>query len=67
MGTEVMGTEPEKDAPALLSNAGEHPTLNEMMRRDPALLSETDRERSAELLRRDRAVFIKAEADRKRR
>ncbi len=57
----------EKGAQVLLDEAGEHPTLNELMRRDPAALDESDRERLAELLRQDRAVFIKSEAERKRR
>lgn len=54
------------DAKELLSEAGEHPTLDELMRRDPEM-GEENRERLAELLRQERAVFIKSEAERKRR
>jgi len=53
------------DAPALLAAAAEHPTLDELMRRDPATLTEVERERQVELLRLDRARIIKAEAERK--
>ncbi len=55
------------EAPVLLSAACAAPTLDEMMRRDPAKLSESDRECLAERLRQDRAFFIKSEAERKRR
>ena len=62
-----MRVSPEKmDAPALLAAAAEHPTLAELMRRDPATLTEVERERQAELLRLDRARIIKAEAERKK-
>ncbi len=54
-------------APELLEAAGDCPTLDEMMRRDPADFDDTDRERLAELLRQERPIFIKAEAERKRR
>ncbi len=54
-------------APVLMNEAGSAPTLDELMRRDPAALGEDGRERLAELLRQDRAVFIKSEAERKRR
>ncbi len=62
-----MRVSPEKmDAPALLDAAAEHPTLNELMRRDPATLTDALRERQVELLRLDRARIIKAEAERKK-
>ncbi len=54
-------------APEALAQAGEEPTLDEMMRRDPADHTETSRERLVELLRQERPIFIKAEAERKRR
>lgn len=53
------------DAPALLTAVTEHPTLDELMRRDPATLTDSERERKVELLRLDRARYIKAEAERK--
>ncbi len=62
-----MSESKSASAPVLLDEAGEHPTLDELMRRDPAALSESDRECLAERLRQDRAVFIKSEAERKRR
>lgn len=55
----------EMDASALLDAAAEHPTLDELMRRDPATLTDLERERQVELLRLDRARYIKAEAERK--
>lgn len=54
------------NAPALLAEAAEHPTLDELMRRDPAGMSESERERHVELLRLRRAQFIKAEAEKGR-
>ena len=61
-----MGVSPEEmDAPALLDAAAAHPTLDELMRRDPATLTSVERERQVELLRLDRARLIKAEAERK--
>ncbi len=56
-------SEPTK-APELLDAAVEEPTLDEMMRRDPATLTTAERARGVALLRQDRAVFIKAEAER---
>jgi hypothetical protein len=41
------------------------PTLDEFMRRDPADVDTEGRARMVELLRHDRPIFIKAEADRK--
>lgn len=55
----------EHAAPALLDAACEEPTLDEFMRRDPALLDPPARERMAELLRQDRARYIKAQAEKK--
>ncbi len=54
------------NAPALLDAAALEPTLDELMRRDPAALTAPARERLAELLRQDRARCIKAEAERKK-
>ncbi len=54
------------NAPALLDAAALEPTLDELMRRDPAALTAPARERLAELLRQDRARYIKAEAERKK-
>ncbi len=62
-----MGDSPEeKNAPVLLAEAAEHPTLDELMRRDPAGLTEGERERQVELLRLRRAQYIKAEAEKGR-
>lgn len=60
-----MATADEAQAPELLTAITEHPTLDELMRRDPATLTETERERHVELLRLSRARIIKAEAERK--
>ena len=61
----MTGTVEKADAPALLDAAAEHPTLDELMRRDPATLTDAERGRQVELLRLDRARIIKAEAERK--
>ena len=61
----LNGLSRKMDALALLDAAAEHPTLDELMRRDPATLTEVERERQVELLRLDRARIIKAEAERK--
>ncbi len=45
--------------------AVEQTTLDEFMRRDPAQVSEEERSDMAELLRRARPRYIKAEVDRK--
>ena len=55
------------DANELLDAAAAAPTLDEMMRRDPAALSKANRVRLVELQRQERATYIKAEAERKRR
>lgn len=51
-------------APELLDAAVAEPTLDEMMRRDPAAVTVPERARAVELLRQDRARWIKAEAER---
>ncbi len=47
--------------------AVEQATLDEFMRRDPALLSAAEKEEQVVLLRHARSRFIKAEAERKNR
>lgn len=54
-------------ATELLDAAVAEPTLDEMMRRDPAAVTVPERARSVELLRQDRARCIKAEAERQAR
>ncbi len=45
----------------------EQATLDEFMRRDPALLTKAEKEEQVVLLRHARSRFIKAEAERKNR
>ena len=53
------------NANELLDAACEHPTLDELMRRDPATMDDAERTRHVELLQLARARYIKAEAEKK--
>lgn len=52
----------QKTGPELLDEAAQHPTLDELMRRDPKDLTEDDYRVLIEHQRHDRAMFISAQA-----
>lgn len=45
----------------LLDEAAQEPTLDDFMRRDPAAITPSERADLIQVLRKDRAAFIKAE------
>lgn len=52
-----------KDGNTLMDEAAEHPTLDEVMRRDPKAVSREEMERFIAKLKEDRAQFIKSKED----
>jgi len=55
----------EKDGNEILEVAAAHPTVDEMMRRDPADVTDADIRRMVIVERGKRAQFIKADEDKK--
>ncbi len=51
-----------KDAVEQIAEAAEHPTLDVLMRRDPAKLGKGDLTRMVELSRKDRVTFLEKES-----
>ncbi len=52
-----------KTGPEIIDDMIKEPTLDEMMRRDPATLSDADLRRIVELEREQRAIFIKGKVE----
>lgn len=59
-------SEREATGPELMREAAADPTLDEVMRRDPATLSRMDIERLIGQLREERAMFIETGGKKKR-
>ena len=52
-----------KTGPEIIDDMIQEPTLDEMMRRDPATLTDTELLRIVELEREQRAIFIKGKVE----
>lgn len=56
----------KKTGPELMQEAAAHPTLDELLDRDPAKMSEADFSALVERSREERAQFIKTQAEKKK-